>query len=93
MSQVFLFLFYPVVYMAQKGLELSAIYNRIIMPFGECYLNVRISSCTIRDEALSILHQLGSLRLNNVKIHIQSLPKIFNLNLHYGVLDCIIYQL
>lgn len=59
--------------MAQKGLELSAIYNRIIVPFGECCLDARISSCTIRNEALSILHQLGSLRLNNVKIHIQSL--------------------
>lgn len=65
------------------------------MPFGECCLNVGFSSCTIRDEALCVSPPPceSSVRLNSVKMYIQPLPKIFILNLHCRILDCILYQL
>lgn len=63
------------------------------MPFSECLLNVTFSSCTIRDEVLCISHQFGSLQLNSVRIYIQPLPKVFNLNFGYSALDYIVYQL
>lgn len=72
---------------------LSAIYNRVIMPFDEFCLNARFSSCIITDEVPCISHQLGSLHLKNVKIYIQTPPKVFNLYLCYCISNFIIYQL